>query len=169
MDKIIRNLDLKYFTNADAIYRLIGLIIWNFKRIWHTEKAFSHKHSSCLQGDFFIISKGWTRSTTSETSIWNTSPIKILSLLLIAIIVGWLVGSCQFSVYRESQNVHMYNYESCVISKNTRKSTRKKNIPAYNIWWYYGRRVAYVPCVRVRVRLLHECTERMLMPYARRW
>jgi len=55
MDKIIWNLDLKYFTNADAIYRLIGLIIWNFKRIWNPEKAFSHKHSSCLQVDFFTL------------------------------------------------------------------------------------------------------------------
>jgi len=140
MDKIIWNLDLKYFTNADAIYRLIGLIIWNFKRIWNTEKAFSRKHSSCLQVDFFtldqasllfddwqvngryvlkcqieilpnlinsvlfvgisstvrnsnkwnqmslhyiIISKGWTRSTTSETSIWNTSPMKMPSVKLL--------------------------------------------------------------------------------------
>ena len=55
MDKIIWNLDLKYFTNADAIYRLIGLIIWNFKHILNTEKAFSRKHSSCLQVDFFTL------------------------------------------------------------------------------------------------------------------
>ena len=44
----------------------------------------------------------------------------------------------------------MCNYECCVTSKNTRKSTciargtKKKRV--WYIWWYYGHWLAFVPC-----------------------
>ena len=68
-----------------------------------------------------------------------------------------------FSVPRVTKRAYVQLWLLCYIQNPHENPHEKIYIPAYNLWWSYGRRVAFVPCVRVRVRYLHECTERMLI------
>ena len=116
------NLFKVFIQNRKHCYSNTSNKFWNLGfafKIWY------------IQENKYIVSQ-MSKLLANTWTLLSTISLQKLSLPLITIIIGWFIGSCQFSMYHKSQIVHMYNYECCVIS-TTHENPQEKNLPAHNV------------------------------------